>query len=105
MGHSKIAPQIFFRIVALLLADDHDRLLIQKSESAKSRQIIAESAVPMNFEKIGEYPLDMIRNIGPLGMAGNLNPFPGSQFTGRPLGDQRRFHGTFGFFHDEFKPF
>ena len=58
--HAEIVPHPARRVVALLLADDTDRLALESSEAADDGLVLAEIAVAGEGRELGDEPLDVV---------------------------------------------
>src|SRR3546814_239549 len=72
-----IVLQAAGRIVALFMANHHDAALTQPSEAAEDCLIVAESAITRERDEFVENTSDIMFEVRPLGMAGDLRLLPG----------------------------
>ena len=77
MRHGEVAANIVFSIPALLLANDHHRLVIEIGQTRNNGMVIAKSPVPVDLGEVRKALLNVIQRKGALGVAGQLDPFPG----------------------------
>ena len=77
-------------VVAFLMADQHDPAAAEPAEAADDRLILAEGAVAGQRHEILDQAGDIILEMRPLGMAGDLGLLPGRQLgigvAQQPLG-------------------
>jgi hypothetical protein len=76
MRHAEVAPHPLFGRAALAVADDQHLFAGQPGHAAGHRLVVAKGAIAVNFAEIGEYLLDEVHRVGPLGMPRPLNPDP-----------------------------
>src|SRR3546814_2775265 len=74
-----IVLQAAGRIVALFMANHHDAALTQPSEAAEDCLIVAESAITRERDEFVENTSDIMFEVRPLGMAGDLRLLPRSE--------------------------
>ncbi len=79
MHHREVALQVLFRVAPLLLADDHDRAAVQPPPAADHRRIVAEGAVAVQLDEVGEDALDHVERVRTLLVARDLHPLHGSE--------------------------
>src|SRR3546814_4369599 len=72
LAHAEIVLQAAGRIVALFMANHHDAALTQPSEAAEDCLIVAESAITRERDEFVENTSDIMFEVRPLGMAGDL---------------------------------
>src|SRR5262249_35116779 len=70
----------FLQGLAFLVADDHDRPVIEAGEAADNSSVVAERPVSVEFEKAVENLTNIVESAGALGMSGELGSLPGGQF-------------------------
>ena len=54
IGHPEVPLHAFLEGLALLMADDHDRPVVEAGEAADDGAVIAERAVAVEFVKVPE---------------------------------------------------
>ncbi len=86
MGHAEVAFDVFLGILALLLADHHNGLIVEVSEPRNRRMVITKSTVPMDFGEFFKYFFDVIQSEGPLWMPSQLDSLPSKRGQGFFLG-------------------
>ena len=76
-GHAEIVPETARRVVAFLVADDHDPAPAEPAEAADDRAVVGEIAVAGERHEILDQARDIILEMRPLRMAGDLRLLPG----------------------------
>jgi len=61
-------------VSAALVADHHHRLSIEARPAAHDRRVLAEGAVAMQLDEVGEAEAQIVVGEGPLVAAGHLHP-------------------------------
>ena len=78
-GHSEIVLEAAGGVVAFLVADQHDPSPAEAAEPADDRLVLAEIAVAGERHEILDQAGDIILEMRPLGMAGDLGLLPRRQ--------------------------
>src|SRR5580700_6013347 len=79
MGESEEAFNFFFGVATLVVADENDFLARESSQAADECGVVAESAVAVDFAELRADYVDIVAELGALGMAGDLHGFPGGE--------------------------
>jgi len=77
MRHSKIPLQLLLRVAPTLMADHHHRIVVETRPPADDRCIVAEGAIAMKLDEIGEREADVVRGKRTSRVARNLAVRPG----------------------------
>ena len=75
--HAEVARDAALRVVALFLADDHDRPAIEAPDAAGHGQILGELAIARQRREFGDQTVDIVNAVRPLRMARHLRFLPG----------------------------
>ncbi len=75
VGHAEVAPQVLLHVAALLLADDHDGRAAQARPPPDDGLVVAEVAVPVQLDPVGEDPLDVVEGVRALRVARDVHLF------------------------------
>ncbi len=78
-GHPEIVLQAGLDIMALLMADDRDGTAAKPAEAAQQGRILAEQPVAGQRHEIVDQPVDIMRGVRTVGMAGHLHLLPGGE--------------------------
>ena len=79
IGHAEVALEVLLQRFALPGADDGHRAAVVQGHAAQDRGILAAEAVALLLKEVCEQRLNIICDIGPLGVAGNGDPLGGSE--------------------------
>ena len=79
IGHAEVALEVLLQRFALPGADDGHRAAVVQGHAAQDRGILAAEAVALLLKEVCEQRLNIICDIGPLGVAGNGHPLGGGQ--------------------------
>jgi hypothetical protein len=79
LGHAEIVGEPAGRVVAFLMADQHDLAAAQPAEPADDRRVLAESAVARERDEVLQQGGDIVLEVGPVGMSGDLGLLPWGQ--------------------------
>jgi len=78
-GHPEVPDHVLLGVPALLVPEDHHRPAIEAGPAADDGGILPVGAVSGELEEVGEEQLDVVQEVGPLGMAGQLRHLPAGQ--------------------------
>ena len=79
VGGAKVAANVLLGVAAFLGAQDHNGAVAQLGKAAHQRLVVGIKPVAMQLAELAKGRLDVIQGVRPLGMAGQLDPLPGSQ--------------------------
>ena len=77
--HPEVADHVLLGVPALLVAEQHHRPAVQPRPAPDDRRVLAEGAVAGELEEVGEEQLDVVQEVGPLGMPRELRHLPARQ--------------------------
>ena len=77
--HAEIVLDPAFGVGALFVPDDHRRAALEPSDAADDRLVLAEVAVAGERREILHQPVDIVAEMRPLGMPGDLRLLPGGE--------------------------
>jgi hypothetical protein len=67
--HPEVSHHVLLRVAPLLVADQHDRLPIESSETTDDRRVFGKVPVPGQLEKVGEQHPHVVQEVGARRMA------------------------------------
>ena len=73
VGHSKIATKLLLRVATALVADRHHRVVVEARPAADDGGIVAEGAISMQLDEIGEGEADVVGGEGAPRIARDLH--------------------------------
>jgi hypothetical protein len=76
LGHGKVPLELLLGVAALLVADYHYRLTIEEAVAAHDGSVVAVGPVAVDFLEIGDESFEVIKGMGTLGMASELDSLP-----------------------------
>jgi hypothetical protein len=79
VGHAEVAAEVLLGVAAALVADDHDGLAFETGPPAHDGRIVAEGAVAVGFNEVGEGEPQVVGGEGPFVAAGDLDALEGRQ--------------------------
>ena len=71
--HAEVAVEVLLGVAAALVADDHDRLAVEARPAADDRGVLAEGAVAVQLDEVGERERDVVERERALGAARHLH--------------------------------
>ena len=81
MRAAEVAFVAFLERLALLVADEHDLVLIELGEAGAQRAVVAEELVAVQLDELVEHQVEVIGEHRPIGMPGDLDRFPGIELA------------------------
>ena len=84
--HTEIAKDLLFCIVSFLVTDNDARLSAESSHPADDRMVIRKRAITVQFFKVREDMIDVIKRVGALRMPCDLSNLPRRQLSVDILG-------------------
>ena len=81
MGAAEEALVAFFERLAFLMADDEHFVAIELGEAGAERAVVAEELVAVQLDELVEHEVEVVGGHRPLGMAGDLDGFPGVELA------------------------
>ena len=85
--HSEVAAYLLVDITPLLVADHHDRAVVEACHPADDGGIIGETAIAMKLVEIAEDVLQVVQGVGTLGMPRELRDLPRAEVLEDRLGE------------------
>src|SRR5690606_20974544 len=79
IGHPKVSELSLLGISPLLLADQHVRLALDRTESPYHRFVVSYRAISMHLDKIVCDLVYIIQRVGAVRMPGKLDPLPAGE--------------------------
>src|SRR5450432_4243023 len=73
MRHSEIAPEIFLRVAAALVADDHHRIAVEARPPTHDRSVVAVETVAVELDAVREGELEVVEGERPPRIARDLH--------------------------------
>ena len=73
VSHPEVALEVLLHVAALLMAHDHDRPASQPCPAPDHCPVVAERAVAVEFDPLGEHPLDVVEGVRALWVPSDLN--------------------------------
>ena len=81
IGHAKVALHALLQRAPFLMADDHNRQVVEASETAYDGPIVRKSAISVEFLKVPAEKIDIVENGWALRVTGELRALPRSELT------------------------
>ena len=75
-AHAEIAHHALFGVTSLLVADHNNGLTGQTGQAPDNRRVVGVGTVAVQFMKVGENHLHVVKHIGTVRMAGNKRSLP-----------------------------
>ena len=76
LGHGEVPLELLLGVAALLMADYHYRLALEEAVAAHYGGVVTVGPVAVDFLEIGDEPLEVVKGMGTLGMASELDSLP-----------------------------
>ena len=76
---AEVALHLLLHVAALLVAADQDRRAVVAGEAADDGAVVGEAPIAVQLDELGEQPLDVVEQVGPLGMARHQHALPRRQ--------------------------
>jgi diphthamide synthase (EF-2-diphthine--ammonia ligase) len=69
MGHAEVAADVFLGCLTFLVANDHNRAIVEIADSSHHCWIVGVEAITMEFNKVVEQVLKIVQRMWPLWMS------------------------------------
>ncbi len=81
VGTAEIAAKVFFGIAPFLVSKKDDPLLVEGGQTTDQGPVFAKGAVSPELEDIGCPLLEVVEEVGALGVTDDLDPLPGGEVS------------------------
>ena len=79
MGAAEVALDVLLHVAPFLVGDDDAANPVQRGQTARHGAVIAEGAVPVQFDEVAEAQPQVIQGVGSLWMARDFHTIPGAE--------------------------